>query len=152
MKRLKPYQTFNESSSEKWSKTQQQIQEDSNFISDACLELDDKGFKTCGARTQTNKLNVVQFGQSPVLKINETTPYFIIGHPVGRYFKFSEIKDELLQIKSYLDDRWIKCGVLFENEVERIEVFISEKDYDHLDDWFQTSTAGIVNLVVFFNI
>lgn len=152
MKKLKTYQNFNESSSERWSITQQQLQEDSNFISDTCLELDEMGFKTSGARTQTNKLNVVQFGKSPVLKINETTPYFIIGHPVGRYFKFSEIKDELLQIKSYLGDRWIKCGVLFESEVERIEVFIDEKDYDQLDDWFQTSTTGIVNLVVFFNI
>jgi len=152
MKRLKTYQTFNESSSEKWRKTQKQIEEDSNFISDTCLELDERGFKTCGARTQTNKFNVVQFGKSPVLKINETTPYFIIGHPRGRYFKFSEIKDELLQIKSYLDDRWIKCGVLFENQVERMEVDINVEDYDHLDDWFQTSTTAIVNLVVFFNI
>jgi len=149
MKKLKTYQNFNESSSERW---QQQLKEDSNFISDTCLELDDKGFKTCGARTQTNKINVVQFSQSPVLKINENTPYFIIGHPVGRYFKFSEIKDEILQIKSYLGDRWIKCGVLYEFSHERIEVSIDEKDYDHLDDWFQTSASGIVNLVVFFNI
>lgn len=150
MKHLKTYNKLFESYD--WSKSTQQLKEDSNFISDTCLELDEKEFKTSGARTQTNKFNVVQFGKSPVLKINETTPYFIIGHPVGRYFKFSEIKNELLQIKSYLDDRWIKCGVLFESEAERIEVFISEKDYDHLDDWFQTSTTGIVNLVVFFNI
>jgi hypothetical protein len=145
MKKLKTYKLFLESNSE-------QLKEDSDFISDTCLELDEKGFLTCGSRTQTNKINVVQFGKSPVLKINETTPYFIIGHPRGRYFRFSEIKDELLQIKSYLGERWLKCGVLFESEVERIEVYIDEKDYDHLDDWFQTSTAGIVNLVVFFNI
>ena len=62
------------------------------------------------------------------------------------------MKDELLQIKSYLGERWFKCGVVFENDPKRIEVYIDEKDYDNLDDWFQTSTTGIVNLAVFFNI
>ena len=83
-------------------------------------------------------------------------PIFIIDsfkRVGGRvYFKFSDVKDELLQIKSYLGDRWFKCGVLFEGDPNRIEIHIDEKDYDNLDIDFNTEESGIVNLAVFFNI
>ena len=135
MKKLKTYQIFNESQINIL-----QFEEDNAFISDTLLELQDRGF----FYTISNN------GLSQDIGIYRHTPYFIIAE--HNRFKFSDVKDELLQIKSYLDDRWFKCGVVFENDPKRIEVYIDEKDYDHLDDWFQTSTTAIVNLAVFFNI
>jgi hypothetical protein len=145
MKKLKTYQNFNESQINIL-----QFEEDKNFISDTLLELQDRGF----FYTISNN------GLSQDIGISKHTPYFIIAEHSRSScnttwkdrFKFSDVKDELLQIKSYLDDRWFKCGVVFENDPKRIEVYIDEKDYDHLDDWFQTSTTAIVNLAVFFNI
>jgi hypothetical protein len=124
-----------------------QFEEDKAFISDTLLELQDRGFK----------IRIGHDGIARSFSITEPMPIFIIDsfkfRVGGRvYFKFSDVKDELLQIKSYLGDRWFKCGVLFEGDPNRIEVYIDEKDYDNLDDWFQTSTTAIVNLAVFFNI
>ena len=68
------------------------------------------------------------------------------------YFTFSEVKDELLTIKSYLEDRWVICGVVFENDRHRVRVDIDESNYDLLDNWFDTGTSKILNLGVFFNI
>jgi hypothetical protein len=136
MKKLKTYQNFNESQINIL-----QFEEDKNFISDTLLELQDRGFK----------IRIGHDGIARSFSITEPMPIFIIDS--GRvYFKFSDVKDELLQIKSYLGDRWFKCGVLFEGDPNRIEIHIDEKDYDNLDDWFQTSTTAIVNLAVFFNI
>ena len=135
MKRLKTYQIFNESQINII-----QFEEDKAFISDTLLELEDRGF----FYSISNK------GLSRDIGIYEHNPYFIISRFDTKRFKFSDMKDELLQIKSYLDERWFKCGVVFENDPERIEVYIDEKDYDNLDDWFQTSTTAIVNLAVFF--
>ena len=138
MKKLKTYHIFNESQI-----NTAQFEEDKSFISDTLLELQDRGF----FYSISNK------GLSKDIGISEHTPYFIIAEKYHtNRFKFSDVKDELLQIKSYLGDRWFKCGVVFENDPKRIEVFIDEKDYDNLDNWFQTSTTGIVNLAVFFNI
>jgi hypothetical protein len=143
MKKLKTYHIFNESQINII-----QFEEDKSFISDTLLELQDRGFF----------YSISNNGLSKDIGISEHTPYFIIAEHScinGNWsdrFKFSDVKDELLQIKSYLDDRWFKCGVVFENDPKRIEVYIDEKDYDHLDDWFQTSTTAIVNLAVFFNI
>jgi hypothetical protein len=150
MKKLKTYHIFNESQINIL-----QFEEDKNFISDTLLELQDRGFF----------YSISNNGLSKDIGISEHTPYFIIAEKYHMArdiyistrgstsrFKFSDVKDELLQIKSYLDDRWFKCGVVFENDPKRIEVYIDEKDYDHLDDWFQTSTTAIVNLAVFFNI
>lgn len=144
MKKLKAYTKFNENLSDYQL---EQFDEDRSFISNTLLELNESGFHT----------RVSFDGISSQLSINEPMPLFTIGCPghgsrKSKYFQFKDVKDELLQIKSYLDDRWFKCGVLFENDPKRIEVYIDEKDYDHLDDWFQTSTTGIVNLAVFFNI
>jgi len=138
MKKLKTYHIFNESQI-----NTAQFEEDKSFISDTLLELQDREFF----------YSISNSGLSTDIGISEHTSYFIIavGYHTGR-FKFSDVKDELLQIKSYLGDRWFKCGVVFENDPKRIEVFIDEKDYDNLDNWFQTSTTGIVNLAVFFNI
>ena len=137
MKKLKTYQIFNESQI-----NIAQFEEDKSFISDTLLELQDRGF----FYSISNK------GLSTDIGIYERTPYLIISRFDTKRFKFSDMKDELLQIKSYLDERWFKCGVVFENDPERIEVYIDEKDYDNLDDWFQTSTTAIVNLALFFNI
>ena len=135
MKRLKKYQIFNESQI-----NITQFEEDKSFISDTLLELQDRGFK----------IKISPDGISSHIGIIEEMPFFMIDNK--KYFKFSDVKDELLQIKSYLDYRWFKCGVLFEGDPKRLEVYIDEKGYDHLDDWFQTSTTAIVNLAVFFNI
>ena len=137
MKKLKTYQIFNESQI-----NITQFEEDKAFISDTLLELQDRGF----FYSISNK------GLSKDIGIYEHNPYFIISRFDTKRFKFSDMKDELLQIKSYLGERWFKCGVVFENDPKRIEVYIDEKDYDNLDDWFQTSTTAIVNLAVFFNI
>lgn len=143
MKKLKTYTRFLESSlSEKpiGSQSEYDFEEDKNFISDTLLELEDKGYK----------VKISPDGISNNISIDEPTPYFIIQS--DKYFKFSDVKEEILQIKSYLGDRWFKCGVVFEGDPIRIEIYIDEKGYDHLDDWFQTSTTAIVNLAVFFNI
>lgn len=143
MKKLKTYKLFLESSlSERpiGSESEYDFEEDKNFISNTLLELEDKGYK----------VKISPDGISSHIGINEEMPYFIIQS--DKYFKFSDVKEELLQIKSYLDDRWFKCGVVFEGDPKRLEVYIDEKGYDHLDDWFQTSTTAIVNLAVFFNI
>jgi hypothetical protein len=117
-----------------------QYDEDHKFISDTLLDLEDIGYK----------IKISPDGISSHIGINEEMPFFIIDNK--KYFKFSDVKEQLLQIKSYLDDRWFKCGVLFEGDPKRLEVYIDEKDYDYLDDWFQTSTTAIVNLAVYFNI
>ena len=143
MKKLKTYKLFLESSlSERpiGSESEYDFEEDKNFISNTLLELEDKGYY----------VKISPDGISNNISIDDPMPYFIIQS--DKYFKFSDVKEELLQIKSYLDDRWFKCGVIFEGDPKRLEVYIDEKGYDHLDDWFQTSTTAIVNLAVFFNI
>ena len=146
MKFLKPYTKFNEGLSDYQI---EQLEEDKNFISDTLLELKDKEFR----------INVEHITMSTVgsiigkvfidsLSITEPMPILIIGAPENSQFQFSDVKDELLQIKSYLDDRWYKCGVMFNSEI--IDVLIDEKDYDNLDD--KTSAGGIFYLAVFFNI
>ena len=125
------------------SKSEYSFEEDKDFISDTLLELEDKGYY----------VKISPDGISNNISIDEPMPYFIISSENKSHdFKFSDVKEEILQIKSYLDDRWFKCGVVFEGDPIRIEVYIDEKGYDHLDDWFQTSTTAIVNLAVFFNI
>jgi len=117
--------------------------EDKRFIEDVLLELEDKGFS----------VQIRPDGMNGILMITEPTPYFIIGvRPDIRTFTFSDVKDELLTIKSYLEDRWITCGALFSSNLHRTRVDVDEKDYDLLDDWFDTKDEGIINLAVFFNI
>jgi hypothetical protein len=120
------------------------FEEDKNFIGDVLLELEDKGFS----------IQIKPDGLNGILMITEPTPYFVISVSPGmRTFTFSDVKDELLTIKSYLEDKWITCGVLFSNNIHsshRIRVDIDEKDYDLLDNWFDTKDEGIINLAVFF--
>jgi hypothetical protein len=134
MKRLKTYKLF------------ESFEEDKNFISDVLLELNDIGYITRVWKSGT----ALDFG------VSEGTPYFWISKEFsasGSYqresFNFSDVKNQLLTIKSYLDDRWIKCGVVFEGDPKRIKIDINEEDYDLLDNWFDSK---IVNLIVFFNI
>ena len=115
--------------------------EDKQFIGDVFLELEDKGFS----------IQIKPDGLNGILMITDPTPYFIIGLSTGiKTFTFSDVKDELLTIKSYLEDRWVTCGVLFSSSLHRTRVDIDEKGYDLLDNWFDTKDEGIVNLAVFF--
>lgn len=118
-----------------------QYKEDEKFISDTFLDLEESGFG----------IQIRPDGLSDILSINTPTPYLIIDRGFTD-FKFSDIKDELLQIKSYLGERWIKCGAIFSGDAERIQINIQQESYDSLDNDFQTGDGAIVNLVVFFNI
>jgi len=92
MKKLKTYHIFNESQINIL-----QFEEDKSFISDTLLELQDREFF----------YSISNSGLSKDIGISEHTPYFIIAEKYHtNRFKFSDVKDELLQIKSYLDDRW----------------------------------------------
>lgn len=142
MKHLKPYTKFNEGLSDYQI---EQLEEDKNFISDTLLELKDKEFRI---NVEHNVNSIIGKAFIDSLSITEPMSILIIGAPKNSQFQFSDVKDELLQIKSYLDDRWYKCGVMFNSET--IDVLIDEKDYDNLDD--KNSAGGIFYLAVFFNI
>jgi hypothetical protein len=116
------------------------FEDDKKIIKDVLLELEDKDFN----------IYVRKDGQSSDLKITKRYPYFLIAKAGNQNFTFSEVKDELLTIKSYLEDRWVICGVVFEHEWNRVRVDINEKDYDLLDNLFDTGTTKILNLAVFF--
>lgn len=118
-----------------------QYKEDEKFISDTFLDLEESGFG----------IQIRPDGLSDTLSINTQNPYLIIDRGFTD-FKFSDIKDELLQIKSYLGERWIKCGAILSGDNERIQINIQEESYDGLDNYFQTGEGAIVNLAVFFNI
>jgi hypothetical protein len=130
----------------KYDESRDQFEEDKSFISDTLLELQDRGFR----------IRIAHDGIARSFSITEPMPIFIIDsfkRVGGRvYFTFSDVKDELLQIKSYLGDRWFKCGVIFEGNPERFSIDINEETYDNLDIDFNTEESGIVNLAVFFNI
>lgn len=130
----------------KYDESRDQFEEDKSFISDTLLELQDRGFR----------IRIGHDGIARSFSITEPMPIFIIDsfkRVGGRvYFTFSDVKDELLQIKSYLGDRWFKCGVIFEGNPERFSIDINEETYDNLDIDFNTEESGIVNLAVFFNI
>lgn len=73
----------------------------------------------------------------------------------GKYLTFSDMKDELLHLKSYLGDRWVGCSVVFQDPPSghpRVLVDIDELTYDTLDEKFRTDIFGIVNVLVFFNL
>ena len=131
--------------SNQYGESRDQFEEDKSFISDTLLELQDRGFR----------IRIGHDGIARSFSITEPMPIFIIDsfkRVGGRvYFTFSDVKDELLQIKSYLGDRWFKCGVIFEGNPERFSVDINEETYDNLDIDFNTEESGIVNLAVFFN-
>ena len=128
-----------------YGESRDQFEEDKSFISDTLLELQDRGFR----------IRIGHDGIARSFSITEPMPIFIIDsfkRVGGRvYFTFSDVKDELLQIKSYLGDRWFKCGVIFEGNPERFSIDINEETYDNLDIDFNTEESGIVNLAVFFN-
>ena len=130
----------------KYDESRDQFEEDKSFISDTLLELQDRGFR----------IRIGHDGIARSFSLTEPMPIFIIDsfkRVGGRvYFTFSDVKDELLQIKSYLGDRWFKCGVIFEGNPERFSIDINEETYDNLDIDFNTEESGIVNLAVFFNI
>jgi len=137
MKSLRTFVKFNENLS---NQKLQQFREDEVFILQTFLDLQYDGYR-------------VRVADDVIAKsflITEPMPGFVIQRQrtgySSPYFKLSDVKHELLQIKSYLDDRWFKCGVVFVGDPERIEVEIDEEDYDLLGE------QEIVNLVVFFNI
>ena len=142
MKFLKPYTKFNEGLSDYQI---EQFEEDKDFISDTLLELEDKEFRI-QVEHYVNSIVGQTFIDSLSITEPMPMPMLIIGAPEKSQFQFSDVKDELLQIKSYLDDRWYKCSVMFYSEI--IDVLIDEKDYDNLDK----TSEGIFYLAVFFNI
>lgn len=81
---------------------------------------------------------------------NSTKNYILLSNKshITNYFRFSDIKDELLRLKDYLGDRWISCAVVFAGDPERIPIDINEDNYDELDDNY----PEISNLAIFFNI
>ena len=109
-------------------------------IEDMLLELEDIGYLVSIKRGTEKPINVLG-SWIPFVS------YVLISHS-SEYIKFSDIKYELLRLKEYLDDRWLKVGVVFVGDSESIEVDINEEDYDNLDQWFDE----ISNLAIFFNI
>lgn len=112
-------------------------------IKDIFYELKDDGYLVSIKRGTEKPINV----------LGSWTPfvsYVLISQSIDstEYMKFSDIKYELLRLKEYLDGRWLKVGVVFVGDSERIEVDINEEDYDNLDQWF----GEISNLAIFFNI
>ena len=79
-----------------------------------------------------------------------TTNYILLSNKnqITNYIRFSDIKEELLRLKDYLGDRWIRCGVVFAGDPERIHIDINEDNYDELNNNY----PEISNLAVFFNI
>lgn len=80
----------------------------------------------------------------------DTTNYILLSNKnqITNYIRFSDIKEELLRLKDYLGDRWIRCGVVFAGDPERIHIDINEDNYDELNNNY----PEISNLAVFFNI
>ena len=104
--------------------------------------------------------------------INQPTPNYIRISPSqrslfnGEYFNFSDLKDELIHLSSYLDYRMVSLSVIFSTHVsgnrksqKRIEIDLDESFFnllenDLLDEWLIESegVSNIINLIVFFNI
>jgi hypothetical protein len=120
-------------------------------LKDLCLDLTDEGFKTyfyepvyssphdAPAQLKSWKIQIGYFTQNQIY--NDL-----------RYFTFSEVKDVILNIKDYLGDKWVSCGVDFVGSPERIKIDINWEDYDRLDQMFDTEESPIVDLVIYFNI
>lgn len=106
--------------------------EDKEYINDIMLELEDKGL------------------QLFLLKDESLDVILISSNKNSKYFKFSDIKSEVLHLKSYLGDRWVKSGSVFESDPERHNIRINEEDYDKLDSIYNTESEGIFNFAIWY--
>lgn len=95
-------------------------------IKDLCLDLTDEGFN-----------------------LYLSSKFFILYKNFD-YFTFKEVIDTLLNIRDYIGDKWVSCGVVFVGDPTRI--FIDINWDDDLDQMFNTYETPIVDLVVNFNI
>lgn len=108
-------------------------------LKDLCLDLTDEGFK-------------IKFYIKPNTASALSNYMYIYKENFGKYFTFSEVIDVVLNIKDYLDDKYVSCGVVFVGNPERIKIDINWEDYDRLDQMFDTEESPIVDLVIYFNI
>jgi hypothetical protein len=106
-------------------------------LKDLCLDLTDEGFL----------IRISSF-----IPRGNPFPYLSLYKKVFDYFTFSEVIDVVLNIKDYLGDKWVSCGVVFVGNPERIKIDINWEDYDRLDQMFDTEESPIVDLVIYFNI
>ena len=126
MKYLKIFENFSED-------------EIKSTLKDLCLDLTDEGFK-------------IKFYIKPNTSSALSNYMYIYKENFGKYFTFSEVIDVVLNIKDYLDDKYVSCGVVFVGNPERIKIDINWEDYDRLDQMFDTEESPIVDLVIYFNI
>ena len=126
MKYLKIFENFSED-------------EIKSTLKDLCLDLTDEGFK-------------IKFYIKPNTASALSNYMYIYKENFGKYFTFSEVIDVVLNIKDYLDDKYVSCGVVFVGNPERIKIDINWEDYDRLDQMFDTEESPIVDLVIYFNI
>ena len=133
MKYLKIFENFSED-------------EIKSTLKDLCLDLTDEGFK-------------IKFYIKPNTASALSNYMYICKENFGKYFTFSEVIDVVLNIKDYLGDKWVSCGVVFVGNPGRfftgsptIKIDINWEDYDRLDQMFDTEESPIVDLVIYFNI
>jgi hypothetical protein len=135
-----------------------QLEEDKSYINDIFIPLITDDVLDCEVKRE----HLYRGQPTPQLVIIENKRRNTIR---GRYLKFSDIKDELLHLRSYLDKRWVGCSVLFtsgcstgKSPNERVDVYINENTYDSLDERFNTLRVnasgghGIISIIVFFRV
>lgn len=142
MKYLKRYNRIFESES--------QFEEDKEIIGSLLFDLTD--YDVFNSRFDILSFPIeVDSGYERLLTIGGGEHYLLLStsSKQKRNFKFSDIKIPILNIKDYLDKRWIRCVVLFEGETTRVIVDVDKDSYDHLDNYWQTK---ITEIVIFFQI
>lgn len=141
MKHIKKFKLF-ENKLFDWEDSPQ-FEYDNNYLTDVLQTLIDRGY-----------IVLVKRFSSAILKVFDK-PGLVIGVPIDISerggCKFSDLEDEISHIVSYLGDRFIKSGVIFSGDPDRIEVDITD-NYDKLDDWFKTSEDGVIEICIFFDI
>ena len=147
MKYLKRFnQSINLLESSFFKGEREQFEEDKSYINDIFIPLVTEEVLTCEV---TNKK--IYYGQPENQLVIIESPRRNIQQ--GKYLQFSEFKDEILHLKSYLGSRCKVISVLFTGSHHRQNVEINEEEYDYLDQWFQTGDGqGIINIVIFFSI
>lgn len=139
MKYLKIFENFSED-------------EIKSTLKDLCLDLTDEGFKILFSKPKSVNISFFSKITSKDTGLNWFSTVSLYKRNFGDYFTFSEVIDVVLNIKDYLGDKWVSCGVVFVGNPERIKIDINWEDYDRLDQMFDTEESPIVDLVIYFNI
>lgn len=121
-------------------------------LKDLCLDLTDEGFKILFSKPKSVNISFFSKITSKDTGLNWFSTVSLYKRNFGDYFTFSEVIDVVLNIKDYLGDKWVTCGVVFVGNPERIKIDINWEDYDRLDQMFDTEESPIVDLVIYFNI